>query len=317
MTLIVRDLRRNDFDDAENFVRARRAAMPFLVMTAEGFLHDLAHAHPDKKFRLLVAEEDGEVLGTAQAGLAHEAPEPGLAFVNPYVRPDRLRRGAGALLLRTAEEHLARQGARRVFSWVLDEPGNRDFAARHGYLPARQAHFLRLDLAAGPLPPLPERMPPGVEVRSAASFTADPRPLFRLDAECAADEPSDVGSRLENYEEWLQDTWDHPLTDRELTTVVLVDGLLAAFCLAETDGLSRYHSGMTGTARAFRGRGLAKLAKNASLHRARAAGYREAFTGNDSDNGPMLAINESFGYRRCGTEVRHVRELGGPRGTDS
>jgi hypothetical protein len=67
---------------------------------------------------------------------------------------------------------------------------------------------------------------------------------------------------------------------------------------------------MTGTARAFRGRGLAKLAKNHSLHRARAAGFTDAFTGNDAANGPMLAINEWFGYEICATEVNHVLDLG-------
>lgn len=66
---------------------------------------------------------------------------------------------------------------------------------------------------------------------------------------------------------------------------------------------------MTGTAAAFRGRGLAKLAKNDSLHRARAAGCTEAFTGNDAGNEPMIAINKWFGYEICGTEVRYVREL--------
>ena len=66
----------------------------------------------------------------------------------------------------------------------------------------------------------------------------------------------------------------------------------------------------TGTRRGHRGRGLAKLAKNDSLHRARAAGYTEAFTGNDLGNGPMLAVNKWFGYVRCATERRMVRELG-------
>jgi hypothetical protein len=66
---------------------------------------------------------------------------------------------------------------------------------------------------------------------------------------------------------------------------------------------------MTGTAREFRGRGLAKLAKNDSLHRAREAGITEAFTGSDAQNGPMLAINKWFGYEICATEVRHVRTL--------
>ncbi|CAM5739435.1 GNAT family N-acetyltransferase OS=Streptomyces microflavus OX=1919 GN=HUT09_06010 PE=4 SV=1 [Streptomyces microflavus] len=69
---------------------------------------------------------------------------------------------------------------------------------------------------------------------------------------------------------------------------------------------------MTGTLRAFRGRGLAKLAKNgpASLHRARAAGYTDAYTANDTGNGPMLAINKAFGYTVCATGVRHARTLG-------
>ncbi|KPC92636.1 hypothetical protein ADL27_23995 [Streptomyces sp. NRRL F-6602] len=67
---------------------------------------------------------------------------------------------------------------------------------------------------------------------------------------------------------------------------------------------------MTGTLREYRGRGLASLAKTATLHKARAAGLREAFTGNDAENAPMLAVNRKFGYEICATEVRHVRELG-------
>ncbi|MGY5026869.1 GNAT family N-acetyltransferase, partial [Streptomyces griseus] len=76
-----------------------------------------------------------------------------------------------------------------------------------------------------------------------------------------------------------------------------------------TDGVRTYLSAMTGTLREFRGRGLAKLAKNDSLHRARAAGYTDAYTSNDTGNGPMLAVNAWFGYEICATEVRHVRTL--------
>jgi GNAT superfamily N-acetyltransferase len=226
-----------------------------------------------------------------------------------YVHPERTRRGAGALLVRAAEEHLTAVGATRLLSWVLDEPGNRDFAARHGYRASRSAHFLRLDLAHGTLPPLQDP-PPGVELRTGADFADDPRPLFELDAQTSSDEPSDVDYEFTDYEAWLEQTWRHPLFSPELTSVALVDGRPAAFSAARTDGATRYGTAMTGTARAFRGRGLAKLAKNHSLHRARAAGFTEAFTGNDAGNGPMIAINKWFGYEICGTEVRYVRELG-------
>lgn len=148
-------------------------------------------------------------------------------------------------------------------------------------------------------------------MRSAADFADDPRPLFELDAETARDEPSDVDTEFTDYENWIEESWKHPLLNRELTKVALVEGRPAAFSLAWTDvATGRYATAMTGTARAFRGRGLAKLAKNASLHGARAAGFTEALTGNDDGNGPMLAINKWFGYEICATEVRHVRELG-------
>lgn len=279
-----------------------------MLSTAGSVAFDLAHAHPDARYRQLAAEVDGEIIGTAQVGIAYDSPEPGQGFANVYVLPERRGLGAGSLILRTAEEHLADNGATTFFSWVLDEPANRAFAARRGYRASRSAHFLRLDLTAG-LPPRQEP-PAGVELRTGAEFGDDPRALFELDAETVADEPSDVAAEFTDYEHWLSETWNHPLVNRELTSVAVVDGRPAAFSLARTDDASRYASGMTGTGRAFRGRGLAKLAKNDSLHRARAAGFTEAFTGNDAGNEPMLAINKWFGYEICATEVRHVRELG-------
>ncbi|WP_426363122.1 GNAT family N-acetyltransferase [Streptomyces sp. E-08] len=307
MTVIVRDVRPQD---AEGFARVRRAAVPYMLATAEQLAFDWAHSHPESHARPLVAvTEDGEVIGTVQLRIAHDAPEPGIGSVNVYVDPARLGLGAGTLLLRAAEEHLAERGARTLYSWVVDEPASRAWAERRGYAPRRSAHFLRLDLTKDGLPPL-EDPPAGVELRTAEDFVADPRPLFELDAVTTADEPGDVGAELDDYAYWLETTWSHPLLDRALTTVAVVDGVPAAFTAAQTDGLGRYSSGMTGTAPAFRGRGLAKLAKNASLHRARAAGCVEAFTSNDAGNGPMLAINEWFGYGISATEVRHVRTIG-------
>ncbi len=309
MTVSVRALRPEVPADVEGFVHVWRHALPCLLVTPESVVHGTARAHPDAHALPLVAEEDGEIIGVGQVGVAHDSPEPGQGFLNVYVHPQRTRRGAGTLLVRAAEEHLAQVGAVRLFAWVLDEPGNRAFAERHGYRASRYAHFLRLDLANGTLPPL-QPLPPGVELRTAADFADDPRPLFELDAETTSDEPSDVATEFTDYEVWLDETWRHPTFSPELTSVALVDGRPAAFSAARTDGATRYGSAMTGTARAFRGRGLAKLAKNDSLHRARAAGCTEAFTGNDTDNGPMLAINKWFGYEICATEVRYVRELG-------
>ncbi|WRZ93815.1 GNAT family N-acetyltransferase [Streptomyces sp. NBC_01007] len=309
MTVIVRELRRGNPVDAAGFARIRHQALPFMLFTPESIAYDVEQAHPDSHYRPLLAEEDGEPIGTAQVGLVHDSPVPGQGTVNIYVHPERTGRGAGSLLARTAEERLAALGATRLHAWVSDAPAHRAFAEKRGYRAARSAHFLRLDLANGTLPPL-QPPPPGVELRTGADFADNPRPLFTLDAETLLDEPSDIDREFTDYEAWLTETWRHPLLSHELTSVALVDGRPAAFSAARTDGGTRYATVMTGTDRAFRGRGLAKLAKNHSLHRARAAGFMDAFTGNDAGNGPMLAINKWFGYKICATEVKYVRDLG-------
>ncbi|MFJ4716960.1 GNAT family N-acetyltransferase [Streptomyces sp. NPDC088785] len=309
MTVIVRTLRPGSPSETAGFARVRRACVPAMLATPASLAHDVSRSHPDAHYRQLIAVADDEVVGTAQVGIAYDSPRPGQGFANVYVHPDHENRGAGGLLLRTAEEHLARHGAREVFCWALDGERNLGWAAAHGYRPSRSAHFLRLDLAAdGALPPRAP-LPAGVELRTGADYAADPRPLFALDAETAADEPGDIATLLTDYEQWLADTWQHPLLDHALTSVAVVDGRPAAFTLAHTDGDGRYASGMTGTGRAYRGRGLAKLAKNDSLHRAREAGMRVAYTGNDAGNAPMLAINTWFGYTRDAKEIRHVRAL--------
>ncbi|WP_175411228.1 GNAT family N-acetyltransferase [Streptomyces sp. TRM64462] len=307
MTVIVRDVRP---EDAPAVAAVRQASVPYLVSTAESLLYGLENANPAQRYRLLVAELDGEVIGTAHVGIAYDSRDPGQSATTPHVHPDHRGRGAGGLLLRAAEEHLAAHGATAVYAMAADRPEVRAFAERRGYRPARSAHFQRLDLVNAPLPELPDPLPDGVELRTAADFAADPRPLFLADAEVTADEPSDIATELADFDDWLRHTWRNPLADHELTSVVLVDGEVAAFTIAEVDGRTRYVTGMTGTVRAHRSRGLAKLAKTDSLRRARAAGYTDAFTNNDAGNGPMLAVNEWFGYERCATEVTYVRALG-------
>ncbi|MFJ3882058.1 GNAT family N-acetyltransferase [Streptomyces sp. NPDC090077] len=314
MTIHIREVLPEDLPAAEAVVRIRRAALPFMIGTTAGVTHELTSAAAGKQYLLLLAEtSDGRTVGTAEAGFAYDSPQPGLSFANVYVDPAHRGLGAGTALLRTAEEHLAARGAAETYVWVLDEPAHRAFAERRGYRPSRSAHFLRLDLAAGTLPPLPRELPAGVELRPGSAFAADPRPLYEADAEVTADEPGDVPVELDDYQDWLDTVWRQPTLDHELTTVVLVDGAVAAFTAARTDGATRYGSAMTGTLRAFRGRGLAKLAKTDSLHRARAAGYTEAFTGNDAGNDPMLAVNAWFGYEICATETRFAKKPGATR----
>ncbi|MCB5912282.1 GNAT family N-acetyltransferase [Streptomyces pinistramenti] len=304
MTLTLRDFRPSD---AKAVADLRHAVLPHLISTPRGISWHVASAAPAQRLRLFVAVLDGRVAGCVISGLVHDSSVPGQAVATPCVHPGHRRAGIGGALLSAAEEHLAAAGAERVFAWASDTAGARAFAERRGYRRTRPARYLRLGLAGAALPP-PGDLPPGVRLHTGADFGADPYPLFRADAEVTADEPGDAARDAMAYEDWLRHTWEHPDNDLQLTSVVTVDGEIAAFSLATTDGIGRYSSGMTGTRRAFRGRGLARLAKTDSLRRARDAGCTEALTGNDASNAPMAAINQSLGYRTCATEWRCVRE---------
>ncbi|NIY64457.1 GNAT family N-acetyltransferase [Streptomyces malaysiensis] len=307
MTMTVRDFRAID---AEAVAAARQAAFPYLVTTPRTVVWESENAPVEQHYRLLVAEADGQVVGACEMGVFHDSGEAGLAFANTTVNAGARGRGAGSALVTAAEEYLSGLGTAKIFAWTLDEPGSVTFAERRGYRRSRCSRVQRLDLTTADLPPLGAGgAPDGVELRTAADFADDPRPLYEADAECTEDEPGDVDTTRLPYAEWLALSWGHPALDRELTSVAVVDGTVASYSVAHTDGRGRYWSGMTGTLRAFRGRGLAKLTKNDSLRRARSAGCREAFTGNDGDNGPMLAINKWFGYEPAATEWRYVREL--------
>ncbi|OKH98474.1 acetyltransferase [Streptomyces sp. CB02923] len=308
MTITVRPFRRSD---ARDVCDVRRRVLPYNISTPQFVAWEIAEAPAARQLRVFVAEEDGRIVGVAKASVQHDSSTPGQGVVALLVDSGQRGRGAGSALLAAAEDHLAGAGATHLHAHPRDDPRSLSFAERRGYRRLRASRHLRLDLAHAALPPLPASLPPGTELRTAADLGADPRPLFEADVEVTVDEPDDLVVDAMTYEDWITHTWEHPDIDLDLTTVVTVDGEIAAFSLARTDGRGRYGSEMTGTRRAYRGRGLARLAKTDSLNRAREAGCTEAFTSNDAENAPMLAVNAALGYRPCAVEWHCVRELPG------
>ncbi|RAJ59882.1 acetyltransferase (GNAT) family protein [Streptomyces sp. Amel2xB2] len=296
--------------DASAVAEVRRATVPYLVCTAESVAWEAESAPAEGRTRWLVARDaDGRIVGCADTGLLISSTEPGQGCLHIAVRPEARGRGVGRALVAEAERCLTEAGAERAWTWAADDGRSPGFAERLGYARGRRACFLGLDLARAELPPLPERLQPGVELRTAADFAGDRRPLYEADLECTADEPGDVRHGFVPYDDWLRLNWERPDIDHTLGSVVLVDGEVASYTVAQTDGAERYWSGMTGTLRAHRGRGLARLAKLDSLRRSREAGRTRAFTGNDSSNAPMLALNRALGYEQAGAEWRYSKPL--------
>ncbi|MFJ6196531.1 GNAT family N-acetyltransferase [Micromonospora sp. NPDC092111] len=304
MTVTVRALRPADTAVVAGVLAA---AAPHHLITAEWLDWRAAGGPAAERFGVLLAVTGDEVVGAALTGLLHESAEPGLAFANLTVHPDRRRRGAGGALLAAAEERLVGLGARVAYAKVADEPAATGFAQRRGYRRGRRAEYLGLDLTLAELPPA-GAPPAGVRLRAAAEL-ADPRPLYEADLDASRDEPGETPMADISYPDWRAAYWDRPDLDRRLTTLAMVDGTVAAFTMVLTDGRERLRSGMTGTRRAHRGRGLARMVKTVALRRARDGGHRWAVTTNDAGNAPMRAINHALGYRQVAAEWRYRRDL--------
>ncbi|SBT44188.1 GNAT family N-acetyltransferase [Micromonospora auratinigra] len=307
MSIAVRPFRAAD---APAVAEVLCTAAPHHLVTAELIGWQASAAPAAERYALLLAEdpETGALLGVARTGLLFESAEPGLGFLNLGVLPRYRGRGAGGALLAAAEERLAGLGVVTAYAKVADDPVAVGFAERRGYRPGRRALHLRLDLSTATLPALPAS--PGVDLVTAADLT-DPYPLYEADCAAAADEPGDVGMDELAFTDWLATYWERPDLDRRLTTLAVVDGVVAAFSVALTDGRDGYQSGMTGTRPEHRGAGLGRLVKLAALHAARRAGFRYALTTNDAGNEAMLAINRRLGYQQVGAERRYLRDLSG------
>jgi GNAT superfamily N-acetyltransferase len=295
-------------EDADAFVGLRNIITPYQVTTTAATRHRWQTTPESARLMLLVAEDDGEVVGAGRAGLNFWTSEEGAAGAFVVVHPDHRWRGIGAALYDSLEWHLRDVGARRVQGWAVDDEATGAWCARRGFDRTREVRFSRLDLTdPGALPPAP-LAPHAVTVATFADV--GPEAVYSIDAEASLDEPGDMPIDAVGYDQWLLDIWDDPLTDHDTSTVVLVEGRPAAYTIVEADReAGRMWSGGTGTVRQHRGRGLAKIAKSVALRRAADAGITSAYTSNDEENRPMLAINEWLGYRPCATQWSFIKVL--------
>ncbi|GGS08027.1 N-acetyltransferase [Micromonospora fulviviridis] len=289
-------------EDAPGVVALRGVVHPYLVRGVESTRRMIAQPPPGEDWAAWVAETDGQVVGWVSAYRNIQTSTANVGEISTlHVHPAHRLRGLGTALLDAALAHLRLLDAKRLLTW--SQPGSLPFARRHGFTPSRELRYSALDLR--PAPPMPEP-PPGVRLLPAADV--DPREVHRVDAESSLDEPGDVPTDALGYDTWHHEVWDNLGLDRDASTLAEVDGTLAAVSLVKRDG-DRMWSDFTGTVPQHRGRGLARLAKQAALHRAATSGVRTAYTSNDEANAPMLAVNARLGYRPVASQWSCLRNL--------
>jgi RimJ/RimL family protein N-acetyltransferase len=278
---VIRDFR------PEDAASAAALASEYHVITARGLLHTIASYPPRAHARAWVAEEDGRVTAFALARFkwATQAADVGRLRVLPPSHE----------LFDAAEQHLLAHGARTFATdgaedaWPLFE--------ERGYAPTRTTIVSTLE------PGLVEvTRHEDAHVASVAELAGREREVYEVYMASDADMPGDHPEDNVSFAEWLVETFEHPDLDRNGSFVVLVDDRPVALAFLEVDHDRALASNeMTGTLAGFRGRGLATLAKLATVRWAADHRIRRIYTSNDAENAPMLAVNRRLGYRPIAT----------------
>jgi GNAT superfamily N-acetyltransferase len=295
--IMVREGRSEDFGAATELLNR---VWPHRVGSERSLRHACDAEPPDAHRRYWAAEEDGKLAGWATAAIEDQSAEhPG--FLQVSVAPESRNGGLGTALLERCEAHLADLGVTTVHASTTPEEASQRLATARGF---RHTNTTRIS-GVDPRTIEPCRAPPGVDLRPLAGL--DPRKVYELDAEAMLDVPGEVAMDDVSFKQWLEDYWREPDTDLDASVAAVIGDRPVAFSHLRIAPGGRAVTEMTGTLREFRGRGLAQLAKRATLMNAAKRGVELVSTENDETNGPMLRVNEKLGYRPIGSTLAWSR----------
>ena len=278
------------------------AAVPYLVRTAARAAADMREDKTLRR-RRWVGLVDGVVAGTATAQQLGEHE----VFVTVEVHPDHGSRGVGTALLTDAAAAFPDIDQMRSVS--NGDPISLAFSVRNGFLPEGEHRISFVDPAA-----VADAGPPPNGLRPVTlEALPDLRMLLETYNLATGDDPSGLSRRYTMYQlrsEW----WDNPDNAPSLSFGLIDDDaprpVLAAFTSVQVDReRGRAWSTMTATHPTYRRQGLARWVKRRMLTALDESGVTEAWTGNDSTNAAMLAVNEQLGYVAAATSIRLARRL--------
>jgi GNAT superfamily N-acetyltransferase len=296
-------IREATIDDVPEMARIRSASFPWWTASVANQQNWFRTLRPQARSRRLIAERDGSVIGFGNGGFNLSTTEAAAADCLVVVDPAHRRQGVGGTLFAELDQHLRAIGAGRARAYV--GPDGLDWAAARGFAAGARDRYSKVDTSA--LPAVPQT-PPGATLASFAE--AGPELVYALDMAGSIDEPGDISYDGLPYDVWLSRNWNSPDLLQDACTVVIIDGIGVSASFLEAD-LATGRGMSTGacTLREHRGRGLSKLAKSATLHKAAKLGVHTAITCNDYENAPMLAVNDWLGYQVFADEWSCVKTM--------
>jgi GNAT superfamily N-acetyltransferase len=306
----IRELRPGDFGAVAGLLRRLRGDN---LYTGRGVRHDVESEPGRAESARWVAERDGIVGYGVAMRLWWRASNDAYAWAG--VVPEARGAGVGGALWARVEQHVAALGIGSLVTDVVDDPAGTSFVRSRGFGPNRLDRVSVLDPRAvdlGDLPRLERAAAAGGYSLVPLDSLGDLHAVYELALAVDDDMPGSTAPHAISYGDWEASLLRAPDLDAGASTVVVHHGLPVALALLSVDLESRRaRNEETGTARAHRRKGLATLAKLATIRWASEHGIEAILTDNAEANRGMLAINERLGYRPLVARQRWIKLLGG------
>jgi GNAT superfamily N-acetyltransferase len=306
---VIRDFEQSDARAVSALLHEEDTPHP---VTAEGVIH-WRDGQPERaQARMWVWEESGRLVGWAEARIRWTTRVQDIGDVWAYVTPSERGRGIGAALLAETEQYVLGLGAKILESWTYT-PGGVALLERDGFRPTGTEQMSVLDprtVDLSSLQPLADqKADEGFRLVSLGEVFDQVDGLHRVYAAASMDVPEYFREDDVRLDEWKRETLEHPQLSRQGSAIVLHGEQPAALAFLEVDEPARIAANeMTGTLPEFRRRGLARLAKLATIRWAAEHGIEAVQTGNSHENPAILALNRSLGYEPVVTETHYVRD---------
>lgn len=274
------------------------------------------------RLRVSVEGPDGAVAAIGDIGQGSAARPDRSQFIELTVLAAHRRRGIGTALLQALEDKARRRGVPKLLSGANEgEKFALDWALGHGYREIGRRIASYVELARFEPARFSETVDRArdagirvtsfaetLEARDAAAQEQWWRALYAAEAPMWEDIPFAAPRPHWPWERFYEaSTSGQLLTD--LSLVAHAGDRIVGFT---TTGKRMDRDGwtwMTGTAREFRGRGIARALKVEALTRAKRQGLRAMGTTNDEANQAMRGINATLGYQMLPAHVELEKPL--------
>ena len=251
----------------------------------------------DPTQRRVVAQLDGEPVGFVTVGRIWVLPiDDPTAWCEMGVREPYRRKGIGSQLLAWAEETAPLIGRSRLqVPCRANRPEGIAFLEQRGFSEYDRMACVELPLAGVVAPPIV--VPDGVRLSSLAVEPELRQSAYEAAVEIFADIPDPEPISAGSFDEWRMRDVDIPDGPLDGYLLAVAGEKVVGYCrlMNEERGVVVAHL-MTGTRRAWRGRGVAKALKHAAIAWALERGAQRMTAENAVGNEVMRGINRTLGF---------------------